>query len=484
MSDRARRPIGWQLAAPTVLLVVAAILASSGASGLLAARAARRQLADDLRRVVATLTDARFPLTEAVLHQMSGLSGAQFVLLDDRLRPARGSFALPAESTTKLAALPSHRQLHDLGRSTTIEIAGRGYLADRLELAPSPTFASGGWLIVLYPEDLWSRVTREALLAPLGLGALAALTSALVMSLLARRLVRPIEALRRHASRVASGAFDPLPVPDRNDELRDLIVDFNDMACRLSRSEQMVRRSERLAVLGRLGGGMAHQLRNAVTGASIALDHHRRECPSCSAEEALSVAARQLALMETHLQRFLTLGQPWSREREPLDLADVVVEALQLLSHNLDHAAIALEQRLPPGELRVAADRGALHQLLVNLLINALEATASQPARDRRIRVELLEAGREVRLAVIDNGPGPPPKVEAHLFEPLVSSRPEGTGLGLAVARDIAEAHGGTLEYRRIDGWTRFELTLPRIVDVSQRGASTDAAASLTVEAT
>lgn len=486
MSARPRRPIRWQLVAPTVALVVAAILAASGASGLLAARAARQQHVEALQRVVTTLTEAQFPLTEAVLRQMSGLSGAQFVLLDRRQAPARSSLPLPGDALPALRGLPTHAKLSDLGRSETIDLEGTRYLADRLSLRPSPTFASGGSLIVLYPEDQWSRVTREAWLAPLALGALAATVAAVVMSLLARRFVRPIEALRRHAAQVAAGGYDLLAVPATNDELCDLVVDFNDMATRLSRSEEMVRRSERLTVLGRLGGGLAHQLRNAVTGARIALDHHRRECPACLGEETLCVAARQLELMESHLQRFLTLGRPWSRRPEPLDLADVVVEALELLAHNLRHASIAVEQRLPAAGVRVEADRGALHQVLVNVLINAQEAVAALPD-DRRIRLELTESNGAARLVVADNGPGPAADMVANMFEPLVSSRPEGTGLGLAVAREIAEAHGGSLTFRREKGWTLFELILPQIGRDAGASESPDAlprasAASLAAE--
>src|SRR5262249_59674495 len=107
----------------------------------------------------------------------------------------------------------------------------------------------------------------------------------------------------RQVSRIAQADYSPMPLPARNDELRDLGHDVNRLAAQLSEMERAIRRSERLTLLGQLAGGLAHQLRNHVTGALMAVQLHARECDTDP--ESLDVALRQLALTEENLKQFL-----------------------------------------------------------------------------------------------------------------------------------------------------------------------------------
>ena len=118
---------------------------------------------------------------------------------------------------------------------------------------------------------------------------------------------------RRRSSR---GSFGRCRSAPRNDEIQDLTHSINHMVERLARYEADVRLNERLRTLGQLGAGIAHQMRNAATGARLALDLHRQECPLDPDCETLEVAKRQFTLMETYLQRFLTLGRGETLSRE------------------------------------------------------------------------------------------------------------------------------------------------------------------------
>ena len=118
---------------------------------------------------------------------------------------------------------------------------------------------------------------------------------------------------------------------------------------------------------------------------------------------------------------------------------------------------------LKPAEpLSVQGDAEELRQLLVNLVLNAVDATSGHEQSPARIVVALepIDAGR-CALSVRDSGPGPSADVSARLFEPFVTGKPEGTGLGLFVARQIAEDHGGTIRWNRADGMTEFTVELP-----------------------
>ena len=169
--------------------------------------------------------------------------------------------------------------------------------------------AESGSLVVLYSQERWSAAMWQAAYPALVAGAVAVLAVVVVTTLLARRFVRPIRRLGDQTARIAQGDFTPVGVGKVDDELRDLAVSINRMTERLSQYEREVRRSEQLRTLGQLGAGMAHQLRNAATGGRMAIELHQRQCAAAGGED-LEVALRQLRLMESYLQRFLTLSRP------------------------------------------------------------------------------------------------------------------------------------------------------------------------------
>jgi signal transduction histidine kinase len=274
---------------------------------------------------------------------------------------------------------------------------------------------------------------------------------------IAGRLSRPILELRHQLSRLVHGDFHPLRVPQRNDELRDLVVSVNALGDQLEELRRVIKRSERLALLGQLSGGLAHQLRNSVTGARIAVQLHQRHCSQVD-QESLRVALRQLNMTESHLQRFLTAGQPTTAPRRGhCDLQHVVDDVVALLGPSCKHRGVAFErdsQRYRPGPLW--ADSDQLRQLLMNLVINGIEAAGT----DGWVRIELSADSAATTIRVLDSGGGLDPSLAERLFEPFATGKPEGIGLGLTVAKKIVESHGGTIRYTRV-GPTCFEVVLP-----------------------
>jgi len=456
-------------------VVVLAIALASGISAYLGAVRARQWQEENFQRVVATLKDGKFPLKEPVLRQMSGLSGAEFIFVDENHRVQSATFTPGREDLERLQRLPSGEAADgpppddrpgSLAAYARIRLAGHNYLGKRMHVDRGPE-ANPGWLVVLYSEELSSATMRQAAYPALLTGAAAVLAVVVVTTILAQRFVRPIRRLGDQTAAIAQGDFTPVAIGPRDDEIRDLAVSINGMTERLGQYEREVRRSEQLRTLGQLGAGMAHQLRNAATGGRMAIELHRRECPSPTGQQTLDVALRQLRLMESYLQRFLTLSRPRPACRETVSLGALVDDVAALVRPTCLHAGIELVVSRPSEPLDVLGDPEELRQLAVNLVLNAVDATSGHEDRPAKVAVSLVrqDAGR-AGLRVEDSGPGPSESVAGRLFEPFVTGKPEGTGLGLFVARQIAEDHGGTLGWQRRDGMTVFFAELPLIQKV------------------
>ncbi len=440
-------------------MTLAVAVATSLGSAVLASRRTLERERQNLARVVEVLTTASFPLQAEVLRKMSGLSGAQFAIQDRQGQLTDSTVPLDSGDAAELARLPQRENWTPDLPDDTVHLAGGQYLAARLPLRHGGP-AGPSWLIVLYPVDAWPAVVRGVWSASLWVGGLAAALAALVSLTIARRIVGPIRALRRHSETLANGQFQRLAEPEQDDEVRDLTRSINRMSEQLEHYHDVVRRQERLKSLDQLAAGIVHEVRNSVTGARMAVDLHARVCRA-EADGALAVAAQQLALVEEQLQRFVRAARPEQLELASVELGELVDESIGLLVPRFKHAGVNLQWQRPAEPHRATIDRAAMRQVLVNLLVNAIDAVAAAPPPARQVEVRLAQGAEAICLEVCDNGPGPPVELAEKLFEPLVTGRPTGTGLGLAVARDLVRAQGGEVSFRREADQTVFCLTLP-----------------------
>ncbi|MCI0637706.1 MAG: HAMP domain-containing histidine kinase [Gemmataceae bacterium] len=451
-----RLSIRYQLLLPLVALM-AGVVGMSVWSALSSAGRARRQIETQMDAVAQTVRSATFPRNVQTLNLMKGLSGAEFVLCDAHRRPLRDKEGQPLTTLPSLpATLPalSNASVHPLGE--LVEVDGKSYFCRGVPLGSE--VGANLTVFLLYAEALWRDALWQSVWPALFLGVLGGAVSIVLTIAVTQRLTRRIQELERRTRLIADGDFSPMPLPKRQDELRDLAGSVNDMAQKLAQYRETMSRTERLRLLGQVSGGLAHQLRNGVTGAKLAVQLHAKENSDDANGESLNVALRQLTLIEMHLKRFLDLGKAVQLQKQPCDLQFVLREALALLGPQAKHAGIELRRKSNPEQpIQVLADAGQLGHVFVNLLGNALEAAGQGGTVE-------VEAGTENGTAfveVIDSGPGPLPEVAGRLFEPFVTTKPEGVGLGLAVARQVAEAHGGALRWFRSNGATCFRFELP-----------------------
>ena len=442
-----------------LLLLLAGDAAATAWAAVAAAASAERRLAAQQWAVARTLAEPRttFPLTERVLQQTKGLSGAEFLLARDdaTLESTFPEPNPPPPAQVPTATQPQNDEEHRLG--PPVRVVGGEYRCLRLPLKP-PHPNAGCDLYIFYPESLRETAVGDAVRPLVILGGAGGLIAVALGFAFGSRLVGRIRDLDARTRLIAGGDFRPMPVPSFDDELRDLCEAVNDMARRLASFQEQLQRDERLRVLGQFSGGLAHQLRNAAAGAKLALEVYLTENPETD-PEPVNVALRQLARIESNLRQFLDLGKPPATERQPCDLAGIIEQVVSIARAQCQHAGTRLLWRAPAEQCVIAGDATQLCHLFANVIGNAIEAAG--PGGEVAVSLRGADGGAGFAIAVEDTGPGPPPEIAERLFEPFVSGKEQGIGLGLAVARQAVEAHGGTIAWERRGDRTVFRIELP-----------------------
>lgn len=457
-----RWPLRNQIMYPLLAVTGCSIVAVGAINAWLTERRTSQLVEDQIRGVSRVLTTSNFPLTDGVLRQMRDLSGAEFVLHDETGRTTASTLA----TSERLPDATAVARIEDVSLGPTASIAGRSYFHTIVKIPSTP--GRGRQLHVLFPRDEYRRAWRQAFIPSLIVGVATLAAVAAVAHVLSKRIGRTTTHLGKEVARLALGDFRSVEVPKVDDEFRDLSLAVNRTAEKLADYEAQVRRSEQLRTVSMLGASIAHQVRNSVTGCRIAIDLHREECDSGADQESLEVAQRQLKLIESQLQRFLQIGQQQvQHSAQDIDLAQLVEGTLPLVRPAAQHAGIDLQYKLTAEPLCIRGDEEAMQQVVLNLLLNAIEAAQHNGIKQRNEPRVCIEIGKltnnanAAEIVIRDSGAGPADGVAVSLFEPFVTDKPEGAGLGLAVVKDVIAAHDGTITWSRNNNMTQFRVTLP-----------------------
>ncbi len=436
---------GW-----TLLLGLACYGCFARAVGLLLA--ARRQATDArVRRQIelVALADLGTSAAATVTSVALPLLGAPWAVVG-------GSLALLAGGLVHAWAMLALRLLRPddaLADRRVVPLAGELTLAVLVAWAAAVTLAVGAAGAAL-------RAPLTGLAAAWTAGAAAAALPVVALLLVVHeRVGRPLRALAQTADAVGRGERVRAAVPAGRDEVTLLARELNLMIDRLERDAEAQRalaarlvHAERLAVAGTLAAGVAHEVNNPLAAVSSLVQLARERTTAPADRALLDDALAQVDRVARALRDLLDVARARPPARAPVDLNAVVRDVARLVGHDARSRGLDLELDLAPDLPPVEGDAGALQQVVLNLLLNARDAVEGRPRR----RVEVTTraptppgGGRPpaVVLAVRDDGPGLDPAVRGRLFEPFVTTKgaDRGTGLGLAVCRDLVRAHGGRL---------------------------------------
>ena len=235
---------------------------------------------------------------------------------------------------------------------------------------------------------------------------------------------------------------------------------------KLIESQALVERHEKLAALGVLAAGVAHEIRNPLTAIKARLYTQQKALAPASRERAdAEFISKEIDRLEKIVSDFLRFARPVEPERVPVSPANLLREVRQLMAEQLHQSSIdlAVERAV---ETKVLGDPEQLKQVLINLVQNAAEALATGgTVKLRAVESRIALGGRMRDVTIIeveDNGTGMPPEVQKRLFDPFFTTKPTGTGLGLSIAARIVEKHGGALRVKTATNHgTTFGVVLP-----------------------
>ena len=249
------------------------------------------------------------------------------------------------------------------------------------------------------------------------------------------------------------------PLKDENDKEMGSVLLLRDLR-EIRDLQERVRRSERLASLGRLAAGVAHEIRNPLSSIrGFAQFFQNRFKGQEKEQEYALVMVREVDRLNRVITELLDFARPKEPHRELHSAVEILEQTLKVMESELAKKNIAVERILEASLPRILVDRDQLSQALLNLLLNALESMEGAG----RIRISMASGGAEVlAISISDTGRGIPREDLERVFEPFFSTKRKGTGLGLAIVHQIVESHKGEIQVESREGeGTTFRITLP-----------------------
>jgi signal transduction histidine kinase len=281
------------------------------------------------------------------------------------------------------------------------------------------------------------------------------------------------------AEAIGHGRFDVWLPPPTNDEIGRLTLSLGRMMDRLASSLRQIEVTRSMAAVGELSSYLSHEIRNPLSSIRLNLQMLRRDLSSGSVPEdgqqLVGLCLTELQRLDDVVKTVLEVGRNGGvKTAGTCDAHAVIRETVRVMQRKLDAKGVQVRVSFDAPAAQVAMDGAALRGLLMNLMLNSLDAMNGQAARRIGIVTEVTTGPRGVEgrlaMSVLDNGPGVPPHLRERIFDPFFTTKPTGNGIGLATALRSAQECGGTLRYAQSSesGGAEFVLELP-LADAAAR---------------
>ena len=253
-------------------------------------------------------------------------------------------------------------------------------------------------------------------------------------------------------------------LPSISGDLGQVSQAINRMAERRAALEERLRQQDRLAALGKVVGGVAHEVRNPLNSIKLTLQLlERRLKKGIATSNEVQECLQEIDRLDVIVSRLLAFGRPAITNRHPQNIAPLISQAIKMVHDPSQKRNVRIDASEQEPDLEADVDGQQIIQVLINLLLNAIEASPDQGT----VKLTAANLGLNLCIRISDEGPRIPDDVRPHVFDAYYTTKPEGSGLGLAVSREIVVNHGGALEFESDSGGTTFILLLPIEKDVA-----------------
>jgi two-component system sensor histidine kinase HydH len=297
------------------------------------------------------------------------------------------------------------------------------------------------------------------------LGGIAGVVLGYGISIGLRRSIRRLRVQVRDAAGKLGSDLPDIVLTEQGDfpslsaDVDKLSERIGEVVRRLQQREREVLRAEQLAAVGQLAAGVGHEIRNPLTSIKLLVQSVLEDQNELTVDD-FRVIEGEVRRMERSLQTFLDFARPPKAERKPIDLSLLVKEVAELINGRAVRQNVTVRRNGSPGPMMISVDREQLRQVLVNLCLNALEAMPTGGT----LTITLCDHGGDrIKMEVADTGVGISPTIAARLFEPFVSSKDTGLGLGLVISKRIVEDHRGNIAVvNNAGGGTSILIDIPK----------------------
>jgi signal transduction histidine kinase len=247
-------------------------------------------------------------------------------------------------------------------------------------------------------------------------------------------------------------------LPSIRGDLGQVALAINRMAERRMALEEKLRQQDRLAALGKVVGGVAHEVRNPLNSIQLTLQLlERRLKKGAAVSNEVQECLQEIDRLDAIVGRLLAFGQQAMTNLRTQEITPLIFQAIKMVHEPMQKQNVRIEATGVEADLTAEIDGPQIIQVLINLLLNAIEASPEKGT----VRLTAGSSGQNIWIRISDEGDRIPDDVRPHIFDAYYTTKPDGTGLGLAVSREIIVNHGGALEFESETGGTTFTMLLP-----------------------
>jgi two-component system, NtrC family, sensor histidine kinase HydH len=416
-------------------------------------------------------------LSRVVLQNAEGVSGGFYSPKEEMIF---GSFypgdevLLQRDNTSaeRQAILDAARSATSAHRTSekTLSTAKGIVLINAMPVRDGYTVVGSAWGVKRLP-DLPGANRFKAYLITASLGT-AALASVLLTLLVIRNLQLGVGKIESGLSRLEGNLTSQIDTQDEPKEIQSIVLAINRLGAALrgkieneKQIESQLRQAERLASLGRLVAGVAHEVRNPLATIRLRVQMCWREAENSRIRESCAVALEEIERLNNMVNRLLSFARPVQLQLESADLRNLVQERLDFFRDLAQGSQVHLVAKLPSDGLTVSVDKGRMAQVFDNVIQNAIEAMSE---RGGTLSVSLashqyrMDKDGGVCVEFRDTGKGMNKAEASHVFDPFFTTKPTGTGLGLSICHELVRAHGGDIRVESEEGrGTKVKITIP-----------------------